>query len=151
MIHVERTYDTALVRSVFSSRRIKLRITGAKVEDFDPENQEGLYYLSCIRDGVVIGIVLFHPFNSFDCCQGHVNYLQEYWGEDLHEYTKKAISWIFENTDFIKIVALIPDFYPVVLKHALASGMRKEGYLENSVISNGKVDNMTLLGIDKCL
>jgi hypothetical protein len=57
---------------------------------------------------------------------------------------------MFENTGFIKIVALIPDYYPLVLKHAIASGMRKEGYIENSVICNGKVGNMTLVGIDKC-
>jgi RimJ/RimL family protein N-acetyltransferase len=147
---VERTFDTGLVRSIFSSRRLKLRITDATVEDFDPENQKNLYYLSCIRDGVVVGIVLFHPFNTMACCQGHINYLQEHWGSNLEECTKKAITWMFENTGFIKIVALIPDYYPLVLKHAIASGMRKEGYIENSVICNGKVGNMTLVGIDKC-
>jgi len=67
----------------------------------------------------------------------------------LHKYTTKAIEWIFENTDFIKIVALVPDYYAIVLKHALAAGMKKEGYLTNAVISNGKPDNMTLLGIEK--
>jgi RimJ/RimL family protein N-acetyltransferase len=148
---VERTYDTDLVRSVFSSSRIKQRISDVQVEEFDPASQEDLYYLACYRDDVVIGIVLFHPFNSLACCQGHVNYLKQYWGTDLHEYTKAAIKWMFENTDFIKIVALIPDFYSVVLNHALMAGMRIEGYIENSVISNGKVDNMTLVGIDKCL
>ena len=147
--HVERTYNTDLVRSILSNKRLSMRITDIPIEAFDPANQENLYYLVCKREQTAIGLVVFHTFNSSACCQGHVNYLPEYWGEDLHEYTKQAIQWMFDNTDFIKIVALIPDYYPVVLKHALAAGMRKEGYLTNSVISNGKVDNMTLVGIDK--
>ena len=148
-IKVERTYDTKLVRSILANKRLKMRILDAPIEAFDPASQENLYYLVCKRGETAIGIVVFHAFNSLACCQGHVNYLPKYWGEDLHEYTKQAIKWMFENTDFIKIVALIPDYYAVVLKHALAAGMKKEGYLTNAVISNGKVDNMTLVGIEK--
>jgi len=149
LVQVERTYDTALVRSILSNKRLKMRISDAPIEAFDPASQENLYYLVCKRGETAIGIVVFHAFNSLACCQGHVNYLPEYWGEDLHKYTTKAIEWIFENTDFIKIVALVPDYYAIVLKHALAAGMKKEGYLTNAVISNGKPDNMTLLGIEK--
>lgn len=145
---IERTFDTELVRSILSNSRLKLRI-GAPVEAFDPSSQKDIYYLSCVNGNDVLGLVVFHPFNTIDCCQGHVNYLPKYWGSALHEYTKLAIKWLFDNTHFIKIVALIPDYYPLVLKHALASGMQKEGYLQNSVISNGKPDNMTLLGVDR--
>jgi len=148
-IKVERTYDTKLVRSILANKRLNMRILHVPVEAFDPENQEYIYYLVCKRGETAIGIVLFHAFDNLACCQGHVNYLPEYWGKDLHEYTRQAIKWMFENTDFIKIVALIPDYYAVVLKHAIAAGMKKEGYLTNAVISNGKVDNMTLVGIEK--
>jgi len=147
--YVERTFDTDLIRSIISTPRLKARIGDATVEDFDPQNQENLYYISCVLDGSVVGFVLFHPFNSLACCQGHINFLPKFWGGALHELTRMAIDWMFEHTQFIKIVALIPDYYPLVLKHALAAGMKKEGYLINSVISNGKPDNMTLVGVDK--
>ena len=147
--YVERTYDTELVRLILSTTRLRMRISDVPVEAFDPENQHDIHYLVCRNGETVKGLVVFHTFNSFACCQGHVNYLPQYWGEPLYEYTKIAIEWMFDNTDYIKIVALIPDYYRFVLKHALAAGMKKEGYIANSVISNGKVDNMTLVGIDK--
>lgn len=146
---VERTFDTALVRSVISNPKLRAASYGAQVEAFDPKTQPEIYYLACYRGEDVIGLVIFHTFNSLDSCQGHICYLPEYWGTHLFHITTLAMRWIFDNTRFIKIVALIPDRYPLVLKHALHAGMKKEGYIVNSVISDGKPDNMTLLGIDK--
>jgi hypothetical protein len=146
---VERTFDTALVHSIISNPKLRAASYGTPVEAFDPNSQPEIYYLACYRGEAVIGLVIFHPFNSLACCQGHICYLPEYWGTPLFCITALAIRWIFDKTQFIKIVALIPDRYPLVLKHALHAGMKKEGYLVNSVISDGKPDNMTLLGINK--
>ncbi len=147
---IKRTFNTDLVRSVIGDKELFKR-TGeyVPIDAYDPETQKDLVYLSVEVDNVIIGLVVFHVFNHPVCYQGHVNYLPEYWGQHLERHTKEAISWMFENTECRKIVALIPDHYPEILLHAKRAGMKKEGYLINSVIADGKMDNLTLLGIEK--
>ena len=150
---IERTFDTALVRSIIGNTELFKRsgCTESKVnlKFYDPENQPELIYLTPIRKGVVIGVTVFHVFNNSFCYQGHINYLPEYWGTWLVGYTKEAINFMFNNTECTKIIAFAPDYYPEVLRHTLRVGFTVEGYLKNSTLSNGKLDNQTLISIEK--
>jgi len=149
MVNIKRTFDTKLVRSIIGETELFKRSGDAAIEMYDPENQPELIYLTPMRAGEVIGITVFHVFNNMFCYQGHMNYLPQYWGTWLIGHTKDAINWMFDNTECTKIVAFAPDYYPEVLKHTMRVGFEVEGYLKNSTMSNGKLDNMTLVSIEK--
>ena len=146
---IERTYDTSLVRSILSNETLRER--GGKyvpLESYDPENQKELIYLLAKEDEV-LGVILYHVFNHPICYQIHVNYLPQFWGSGLIKYTNEAIDWIFTNTNCLKVIALIPDSYPEVLKHAEKAGLQLEGYLRHSTMVNNQLDNQVLMSIDK--
>lgn len=150
MISIERTFDTDLVRSIMSNAELLKRSGGSDVSIYDPENQPDFFYLTPMRDGVVIGVALFYNLNNAFCYQAHVNYLPDYWGTWLVGYTKEALKYMFNNTQCMKVMAFVPDYYPEVLKHTLRAGFTIEGYLRNSTISNGLLDNQSLVSIEKC-
>jgi hypothetical protein len=149
-IEIERTFDTELVRSIMNDEEL-LKRSGDNLmaEVYDPDKQRDIYYLLPKYKGKPLGVLVCHVFISTICYQGHVNYLPKYWGKNLEIFTREAIKWMFENTDCRKLVSLAPDSYPEVLKHAVKCGLKKEGYLKNSVLSNGQLDNQTILGIEK--
>ncbi len=147
---IERTFDAGVVHSIIGNKELYKRSGGSVPLDvFNPENQKDIYYLTASIEGVVMGLIVFHIFNHPICYQGHINYFPKYWGMQLEEHTKEAIQWMFDNTECRKIMALVPDHFPEVLVHAKRAGMKKEGYLINSIISNGKIDSQTLLGVEK--
>jgi len=148
--HVDRTYDTALVRSILSNNELIERSGSNDLSIYDPENQPDIIYLLPKSGETVIGVIIIHAFNNQICCQIHVNYLPKYWGMGLTEYSNLAVSWIFSNTDFTKVIAFAPDAYPEVFKHCEKCGLKKEGYLINSVMSKGKLDNQSIMSIEKC-
>lgn len=144
---IERTFDTALVRSILGDDELHKR--GGKyipIDSYDPENQKHLIYLSIKRDEEVIGIILYHVFNHPICYQAHVNYLPKHWGTGLVEYTIESTKWMHENTDCKKIVALIPECYPEVIKHAKKAGLKIEGNIRDSIMVNEKLENQVLMG-----
>jgi len=147
---IKRTFDAELVRSIIGNKELHKRAgKHIPVEAYDPETQKEMYYLSVEKEGEVIGVIIFHIFNHAICYQGHVNYLPEHWGSGLAKYTREAIQWMFDNTECLKVIALAPDSYPEVLKHAGKSGLVTEGYLRKSIMVNGKLDGQTILGIEK--
>lgn len=121
------------------------------LEIYDPENQTDIHYILIQdNDGHELGVIVFHAVDNPWCAQGHVNYLPKYWGRnDLHEHTKEACQWIFDNTDYIKILGFIPEKYPQVLGHALNAGLVEEGTLRNSIMIDGKPYNQTIVGLSK--
>ncbi len=147
---IKRTFDAELVRSIIGDDELHKRAgKHVPVDVYDPENQKELYYLSVENETEVVGVIIFHIFNHAICYQGHVNYLPKYWGSGLAEHTREAIQWMFDNTDCLKVIALAPDTYPEVYKHAIKTGLKSEGYLKKSIMINGKLDNQTIFGIEK--
>lgn len=147
---VERTRDTELVRSILSHPELFKRSNLANLDQLDPENQTDIIYLLVKNNNDIVGLSIVHTFNNSICCQIHVNYFPEYWGNGLADYSNLTLDWIFDNTDYQKVVAFAPDYYPQVKKHCEACGLKLEGYLLNSVLSDGKLDNQSIMSIEKC-
>ena len=149
-LSIERTFDAKLVQSIISDEELHKR-AGLRVEVsmYDPENQKDIYYLIPRRNSWVLGVIVFDLFNHPICYQGHVNYIPEKWGSGLAKYTKAAIQWMFDNTDCLKVIALATDTYPEVLKQTKKAGLKVEGYLEKSIITNDILVNQTIMGIEK--
>lgn len=146
---IERTYDTSMVRFILSEEELLKRSCANSIDVFDPEIQENIIYLLVYVNNMIIGVNVFHMFNNDVCAQGHVNYLPNFWGTGLEKYTKLSIDWIFDNTDYKKIVCFAPEYYPEVEKHASLSGLEVQCTLKNSSSKNGKLFDQKLMAIDK--
>lgn len=144
---IERTYSDSRVQSVLSNKELNRRAGKVPVEAYRPSIQHDIYYLMAVRDGKDIGTIVFHCIDNPILYQAHVNYLPEHWGEGLSQYSIEAIQWMFDNTRCQKIIALSPDCYPEVVKHALKCGFKEEGYLTDSIVINGERMGQTILGV----
>ena len=120
-----------------------------EADKYDPENQREIYYLLASSNDTPVGVLVYHVIDNPIMYQGHLNYLPKFWGTGLEKHTIEACRWMFNNTDCQKIIGFAPDHYPEVLKHAIKCGFRKEGYLSNSVLSDGNPDNQTIMGLSK--
>jgi RimJ/RimL family protein N-acetyltransferase len=74
--------------------------------------------------------------------------LPEYWGNGIN-YTMALLDWLFANTPCQKLIAFIPEKNQKMLALALKSGLKKEGFIENSFLSGGVLHGQNLLGITK--
>ena len=150
---ITRTFDTDLIRDLLLSSSFLLeRVTyDGDVTVFDPQNQEALYYLLVEGPGGgVLGFILFNMFNSTICYQGHVNYLpSSKKGYNLAKYTRDAITWMFENTECQSVIALAPENYPEVGRHAEKAGLNKVGSMPASSIYDGEIHGNTIYTISK--
>jgi RimJ/RimL family protein N-acetyltransferase len=59
------------------------------------------------------------------------------------------LDWLFANTPCQKLIAFIPEKNQKMLALALKSGLKKEGFIENSFLSGGVLHGQNLLGITK--
>lgn len=147
---ITRTRDTELVRGILSSDGLRVKVLGDySVDIFDPETQDGMYYLLAENEIEPVGLIVCHGVDNPSMFQIHINYLKKYWGTPLIDYSIEASKWMFENTDCEKLIGFIPDAYPLVKKHALQCGYEIEGYLRKSVRIRGTLFNETIVGLCK--
>ena len=109
------------------------------------EDLLGVEYISVEEDGILKGIHIVHPINSF-CYQGHFNILPEYWG-DNDRLNSESIKWFFKEYNILKIVGYITEDSPQVLAHALRIGFKVEGFLEASIIRGGNIIGQHIVSI----
>jgi len=128
---IERTYNSKLVRSILSNPELLKRSLADNVKRFDPKKQTDIIYLLVIKNDEIIGVNVIHRLNNDTCAQIHVNYLPEFWGTGLAEYTKITLDWVFECTDFKKVMCFAPEYYPEVEKHALQCGLKVDCEFNN--------------------
>ena len=148
--HIERTYDTGLVRSILSEPELLKRAGGLPVDIYDPANQSDIIYLLPQIEHDPVGVTVLHYFSSPICLQIHVNYKSDMWGKNLNRFSDMALDWVWNNTDAVKVVAFAPDCYPEVKAHAEKSGMKSEGYLKNATRYDGELINQHIMGVSRC-
>lgn len=67
-----------------------------------------IYYLMETKDGADLGVWVIHPCNDNEDVLIHACLGNECRGRRAAESAKNAFAWVFENTKFRKIYALIP-------------------------------------------
>jgi len=141
-----RTHDKELVRSVVENADIMPMVWDGHGPPPIPMH-ESIYHLAARVDGELVGLITFIPINSVTW-NPHVNMLIRGRGIGT-EVVKHGISWMFNNTECIKIVAFPPAYNRAMIRVFEKSGLLVEGRSPKSFKFNGTVFDRLLMGIGK--
>lgn len=152
-VEIFRTHNSTLVRTILTVPALWDVIAEDNtpaVEDFDPVMHDQVYYLVATRGKKVLGLFVVHAMNT-TIGMGHANILPKYWGEREQNKAlgKAAIQWIWDNTEFKKIVTTVPVMYKQVLAYTQRIGMKREGVMRKGHLKNGELHDMYYMGISK--
>ena len=149
-IIVRQTTESFLIKKILTDTELYKLISediGELSSDIDFSLLPNFYFLEAIKDDETIGIYVGHYFNN-TTLQGHINILPSHWGDNV-EVTGLCIEWVWNNTDYQKIIGFIPEDASVVIAHAISAGFSEEGRLKNSVVFNGNLQDQVIVGINK--
>ena len=93
------------------------------------------------------GVIRIEPVNSI-CCQVHTALSPEIWGKGF-EFVKNATAWGFQNTRYMKIITLVPEYNRLAISLCKKCGFKQEGIIEKSFLKNWKLYDQILFGLTK--
>ena len=146
---IERTFNTDIVREIIIHPKLYPYCSedgSPKPEDFKPQENDQIFYLLPIIDAP-IGVIIFTHQNAIMSAV-HICILPKWWG-----FAKiasiSALWWIFENTDYTKIIGTIPEYNRHARSLGLRIGFEDEGRYRKAFLKNGKEWDLILMGIRK--
>jgi len=138
---VHQTHDINAVNRILNHPKVYDRIS----DDSSPRPYyappEGVYIMDDRRSGVIA----LQQLNGI-ACQVHIAALPSMWGR-ARAFVKQALCWGFMNTQYIKVVALVPDFNLPATRLCHDCGFTIEGVLTKSFLKDWKMHNQTIYGI----
>lgn len=111
---------------------------------YDPIMHESFIYL---MDETKNGVIRIEPVNSI-CCQVHTALMPELWGKGF-EFVKNAIAWGFQNTRYMKIITLVPEYNRLAMNLCKKCGFDEEGVIKKSFLKRWKLYDQFLFGLEK--
>lgn len=152
---IERTFDTALIRSVVEHPEILPQIHDGAEQMAVPMHASIYYLAPKIEVGLdpgmienhMVGVVAFIPVNSATW-NPHIAILPQYRGRGT-EVMRSGIAWMFENTACEKLVAYPPSFKVAMIRVFEKCGFRTEGMSPASFRWKGELHNRVLMGLEK--
>jgi len=138
-----RTFDYKRIREIATHPEIYPYVSddgSPPPEEYEPVQSDEFYYL--MFEG---GFFLFHPLN-YITVEVHTCILPEWRGRSI-KYARRAIAWMFRNTQYRKIVTHVPEYNRKALAYAQKAGMRIEGVNRKSFMKNGVIYDQYLLGV----
>ena len=146
---IERTFDYDIVREIITHPKLYSfcsEDTSASREEFKPLEDDNIYYLLPIIDEPIGVIILSHQ-NTIMLAV-HICILPEWWG-----FAKiasiSALWWVFQNTDYTKIVGTIPEYNRHAHSLGLRIGFEDEGRYRKAFLKDGREWDLILMGIRK--
>lgn len=146
--HFAFTRDLDLIRPAVCHERIYDRTT----DDLSPPRDQAVMPEICLYGtvwqgeeyGGVFGLV---PHNSV-LAELHTALLPCMWG-DAAEIGRHFIAWVFETTQFRRLIGAIPEFNRLALRMAKLSGMTEYGVNPASFLKHGKLHSLIMVGVSK--
>jgi len=145
---VERTYDIEEINYVLKHPSVERFLCDDFSKDVEYPVHDNLYYLVARENDIIAGMFLMFPLNGVTI-DSHVAILPEFYGEKAKDAGKLAVRWIFENTEYLKMNAVIPEYNKLALKFVSDVGFQQEGINKNSFIRNGKLFNQIYFGLER--
>lgn len=139
---IKKTTDTEEVRTVLCDPDVYDTITddsSPDSDDFDPPIDAAHRYYAGYVNGVIIGVMIYHPYLDGNKC--HVQVLPEYRKEHAKKFGEQSL--LFKGT--LPLYAEIPDLYKNVLAFALLNDFSIIKVKENDYIKNGQAYNVNVL------
>jgi len=129
-------------------------LTHPKVRDWLTDDNSSFNYEPVIHPQIIYlvnkehtGVIRIDPLNSMTCSV-HIATTPELWGKGA-EFALEALTWGFKNTQYSKVVAIIPEYNERTIKLVQKIGFVKEGVITKSFLKRWKVHNQFLFGLYK--
>jgi RimJ/RimL family protein N-acetyltransferase len=151
-VKIENTNDWDLVRKIVTHEKVYDHISddfSPAAHDWQPFKSEGIYYLLVTEDHP-LGLFALFQHNGI-CWTVHTCLLPEAYGEKAKEAGKEGQRWMWENTPCQRIITEVPSYNRLALKFAKDCGMTEYGVNPKSYMKHGKLRDVVLLGVNKCL
>lgn len=150
-VSVIRTRDYPAIREVVTDPSVYPHLT----EDFSPSPEEfqlpesdAIFYIAAQDSWRTIGLCMFMPING-TTVDVHIAALPDHRGFAALQLARLSFQWIWENTQYQRIEARIPDYNKPAIRLASLSGMKRMGVSEKSFLKGGLLHDQVLLGISK--
>lgn len=141
---IERTEDVAFLKEIATHPRVWPYITedGSDAALYEPMISPMVHYL---RYGDK-GFFQFAMLNRvmYAC---HVSMLPK---TDADEAAKRAIEWMWANTEAQKLVCYLPPMKRHAIWFAKRAGFTEEGRLRAAFLLHGILHDLIILGVQKC-
>ncbi|MGB1214613.1 MAG: GNAT family N-acetyltransferase [Pikeienuella sp.] len=149
VVIVHPTNDFDMIRRFMTHPRVWPHISDDGCPDsaqFEPL-REGVLYLAVRNEPNILGIFLYHPHNSI-MAEVHTCMNPMHWGSSV-EAGRATLGWVFDNTNWQKIITHVAETNRLALKLARDVGMTVEGNNRASFLKDGVLLDQYLLGITK--
>lgn len=149
-IAIERTNDIDFIKGVLLHPSIWGEIIDdgcPPKDDFTPLIADGIYWLKIAENNIPCGVFFLHPHN-YVCYEGHANILPEARGRAV-EYALAGIAWMFKCTPCRRIITSVPENNFKALRFVEKVGFIRYGINEKSLLKNGELYDLIMLGVSK--
>lgn len=142
---IERTINKEAICRVFNHPQVFPWLT----DDTSPPFYEPVIHpqVTYLIDDTKEGVIRIDPLNGISC-NVHIATTPIMWGS-AHGFVRDAIKWGFENTKYMKVVAIVPAFNDLTLKLVKEVGFIQEGILKRSFLKNWKLHDQVIFGLSK--
>jgi len=142
---VYRTIDVDAISNILNHPKVFNFITDDRSPDFfTPIVNPQIIYLI---DDKKQGVVRIDPMNGI-MCSVHIATLPDMWGNAVN-FVKECLAWGWQNTTYMKVIAIIPEFNKHTISLATRSGFEREGVLRKSFLKNWKLHDQVVFGLCK--
>src|SRR5690242_12992534 len=151
MISFERTQDYELIKSIMTHPRTWSHIADDSApprEEFEPIQNDGIWYVLAKDDGVILGVWVFIPDNVV-CWKVHSCLLPGAWGHSGQRAANLLPDWIWNITKCMRVITVVTEDNRLALKYAKRADMEEFGVNERAFLKNGNLQNLIMLGISK--
>lgn len=144
-MYVYRTIDPATISHILNHPKVFPYITDDRSPQFyTPVICPQIIYLI---DDKKQGIIRIDPMNGV-MCSVHIATLPDMWGRAI-DFVKSSLQWGLRHTQYLKIVAMVPEFNEHTIALAQKAGFVREGVLKKSFLKNWKLHDQIVFGLCK--
>ena len=147
---IARTFDLDLVRGIITAPEVYRHVSddgSPKPEDFTPAGDPRIIYLGIEDGGALNGVFMLVPQNVATV-EVHTCLRKPLWGAAI-QATKQGIRWVWENTNFQRIVTNVPAPNRLATMLSKKSGMEMYGVNRRSFLKGGYLYDQLLFGISR--
>lgn len=146
---ISRTFNEDYIRYMAWRVWPDISEQGALLEEFTPDvDRDSIRWYTTedeVSEGYFapVGLWMVHQRYA-SAWQIHVMIMPEFWG-GAHEYSRKAVDYIFQDTGAETLIAECPASNPAVYKHALKVGFKDTGTIPRAFYKDGKLYHVNIL------
>lgn len=151
VIHLSRTYDAQLIRSIITNQAIYGRMSDDYAparEDYQPAAPDAACYVLVEVDGQAKGLWILVP-QSLTLWEVHTALLPEIWGTTAKLAAPLLLDWVWQNTLCQRLFTVVPQYARATRKFAMHAGMEECGKHERAYLKDGELQDLIIMGVNR--